>query len=144
VVHDSGVFPIRKESGRASCGVSLVFRIETFDWESALRFIFYCRRGSASFGNRRLSSVSYVSITKRIDARLRRPRFRKGQAMKTATGGLLLALLSVVSLGGCIHSTGPCYGVGCHAFIGAQPSATQSNSGKKSQSGHKLLKKIKL
>jgi hypothetical protein len=64
--------------------------------------------------------------------------------MKTAAGGLLLVLLSVVSLSGCMHSTGPCYGVGCHAFTGAQPQASQPDSGKKLRHGHKLLDKIKL
>jgi len=67
--------------------------------------------------------------------------------MKTATRGFLLALLSVVSLGGCIHSTGPCYGVGCHAFTGgsgAQSQASQPDSGKKPRHAHKLLDKIKL
>lgn len=65
--------------------------------------------------------------------------------MKTATGGFLLVLLSFVGLGGCVHSTGPCYGVGCHAFTGAQPqAAAQPDSGKKPGHTHKLLKKLKL
>jgi hypothetical protein len=67
--------------------------------------------------------------------------------MRTASGGFLLVLLSVVILGGCIHSTGPCYGVGCHAFMGgsaAQSQAAQPDSGKKSRHAHKLLDKIKL
>lgn len=65
--------------------------------------------------------------------------------MKTATGSLLFLLLSAVSLGGCIHSTGPCYGVGCHAFTGAQPQTTaEQNSGNKPRHAHKLLDKLKL
>jgi hypothetical protein len=65
--------------------------------------------------------------------------------MKTATGGFVLVLLSVVAFGGCLHSTGPCYGVGCHAFTGAQPQATgQPASGKKPRHAHNLIKKIKL
>ena len=86
------------------------------------------------------------------------------------TGGLLLLL--AVSLAGCIHATGPCYGVGCHAFTtpssartqnaGSQntqsPTAPQQNAqtaqagaaqpnasgAKKSHGIHALLKKIKL
>ncbi|MGH9715918.1 MAG: hypothetical protein ACRD4R_04200 [Candidatus Acidiferrales bacterium] len=82
--------------------------------------------------------------------------------MKT-TGGLLL-LLCAGSLAGCIHATGPCYGVGCHAFT--TPSARQSQAAqsqtapakksqtvadqpnapdaKKSHGMHALLKKVKL
>ncbi len=83
--------------------------------------------------------------------------------MKT-TGGLLLLLLCAVSLAGCIHATGPCYGVGCHAFTtpsgghsqnagsqaaparSAQAAATQpkSSAAKKSHGIHALLKKVKL
>jgi hypothetical protein len=67
--------------------------------------------------------------------------------MKTAIGSFLFVLLSVVSLGGCIRSTGPCYGVGCHAFLGGsggQSKASQRDSGKKPGHAHKLLKKVKL
>ncbi len=64
--------------------------------------------------------------------------------MKIATGSLLLVLLCVVGVGGCMHSTGPCYGVGCHAFTGAQPNTTQSNSDKKPGHAHNLMKKLKL
>lgn len=83
--------------------------------------------------------------------------------MKT-TGGLLIVLLCAVSLAGCIRATGPCYGVGCHAFTtpsgsrarkataptpparNAQAAANQkkSKAGKKSHGLHALLKKIKL
>jgi hypothetical protein len=91
-------------------------------------------------------------------------RFERDSVMKI-TGGLLLLL--AVSLVGCIHATGPCYGVGCHAFTtpsagqsqgaqsqaapqqsshGSQAADAQSNApaGKKSHGIHGLLKKIKL
>jgi hypothetical protein len=78
---------------------------------------------------------------------------RRGQPMKL-TGGLLLVLLFAVSLAGCIHETGPCYGVGCRAFTSppasqptpAQAAATQpgSKSAKKSHRFSKMLKKVKL
>lgn len=67
--------------------------------------------------------------------------------MKTAAAGFLLVLLSVVSLAGCFHSTGPCYGVGCHAFTGgsgAQARGNQPDTGKKPRHAHNLLKRIKL
>jgi len=64
--------------------------------------------------------------------------------MKTAAAGFLLVLLSVVSLAGCFHSTGPCYGVGCHAFMGGSGAQSQPASGKKPRHAHNVLKKIKL
>jgi len=80
--------------------------------------------------------------------------------MKT-TGGLLIVLLCAVSLAGCIRATGPCYGVGCHAFTtpsgsqaqnaaapaqNAQATASRpkSKAAQKSHGLHALLKKIKL
>ncbi|HVB86923.1 MAG TPA: hypothetical protein VNK23_09715 [Candidatus Dormibacteraeota bacterium] len=76
------------------------------------------------------------------------------------TGGLLL--LFALSLAGCIHATGPCYGVGCHAFTtpsGAKsqaspnqtsqtsqtsPGPASASGAKKSHGIHSLLKKVKL
>lgn len=81
------------------------------------------------------------------------------------TGGFALAVLSVVSLAGCLHfrSTGPCYGVGCRAFTtpsgassqnassqsAAEQSAQAANqpnspAAKRSHGIHALLKKAKL
>ncbi|MGH9740658.1 MAG: hypothetical protein ACRD4X_19025 [Candidatus Acidiferrales bacterium] len=44
--------------------------------------------------------------------------------------GLLLVILSAVSLAGCLHfrGAGPCYGVGCPAFATPPASASQSAS----------------
>lgn len=83
------------------------------------------------------------------------------------TVGLLLVLLSAVSLGGCLRfrsAAGPCYGVGCPALTAPSGSsarntslqsasaqaedttANQANSSadKKSHGIHALLKKVKL
>jgi len=57
-------------------------------------------------------------------------RFGRDPTMKI-TGGLLL--LIAASLAGCIHATGPCYGVGCHAFT--TPSGGQSHRAQ-SQGAH--------
>lgn len=135
---------ICKLSIRLHCGISGMFRIETFGWQLCFA----------------LSSIAFTAALDSETDRLRRtvcqhywkgptgfapPGKSKGQAMRTATGGFLLLLLSVVTLGGCIHSTGPCYGVGCHAFTGAQPQpAAQQNSGNKPRHAHKLLDKLKL
>lgn len=80
--------------------------------------------------------------------------------------GLLLVMLSTVSLAGCLRfrGAGPCYGVGCPAFATPPANAPQSASsqpgraqntetaanqpsspaGKHSHSLHALLKKVKL
>lgn len=43
-------------------------------------------------------------------------------------GGLVLPLLSLLALSGCmvLRTSGPCYGVGCHAFTAPQGSQAQS------------------
>jgi hypothetical protein len=89
--------------------------------------------------------------------------------MRKTTGGLLLLLLSALTLSGCLvlRSEGPCYGVGCRAFTtpqasgqaqsAASPNAPAQNaqsaagqnpsaapSSKKPHGFHALLKKIKL
>jgi hypothetical protein len=80
------------------------------------------------------------------------------------TRGLLIVMLCAVSLAGCIRATGPCYGVGCHAFTTPSGSQAQSaaapappaqnsqaaSSRRKSKAPqkrhglHALLKKVKL
>jgi hypothetical protein len=78
------------------------------------------------------------------------------------TGGLLIVMLCAVSLAGCIRATGPCYGVGCHAFTtpsgsqaqnapapparNAQATASQPKApaSKKRHGIRALLKKVKL
>ncbi len=65
-------------------------------------------------------------------------------------GGFFFVLFLAAGLGGCMHDTGPCYGVGCRAFApsSAQSQATsgQSNAGSatKPQHADSFLKKIKL
>jgi hypothetical protein len=91
-------------------------------------------------------------------------RFERDSMMKI-TGGLLLIL--AVSLAGCIRATGPCYGMGCHAFTtpsrGQAPTAASQSApertnqtsqtmagsantsdAKKSHGIHALLKKVRL
>ncbi len=61
--------------------------------------------------------------------------------------GFSLVLFLAVCLGGCVHATGPCYGVGCHAFApspGGQSRATAADTGKNAGQTRSLLKKLKL
>jgi len=75
------------------------------------------------FHHLRATIISSEGSTSAAQARLKRD-----ATMKTAGCFLLLV---AVSLAGCVHATGPCYGVGCHAFTtpsGARPRNAQSQS----------------
>jgi hypothetical protein len=116
------------------CGAFDVFRIETCCWliGRSLRFTFYCLRGRRCTKSRPMRQISMPKLLHEKDARWRRQRASKGTTIMRITGGLLL--LIAVSLGGCIHATGPCYGVGCHAFTAPSGAGSQQSAAQKPDS----------
>lgn len=155
----------RAAGQRPTCGISVLFCIQNVQAEAASPYVllpFAERAGpEAGGGLVRLCQHCCNRCTRFSAAGAR----RKGQPMKLY-GGLLLVMLSSVSLAGCLQfrGAGPCYGVGCAGFTQPPASAPQNSSSqpaaargsetaanqpdspaaKQSHGLHALLKKAKL
>lgn len=155
----------RAAEPRPTCGISVLFCIQNVQAEGRFALCSTAFRGTRWPG----SWGGLVRLCQHCCDR--RTRFsaagarRKGQTMKLY-GGLLLVMLSSVSLAGCLQfrGAGPCYGAGCAGFTQPPASAPQNSSSqpaaargtetaanqpdspaaKRSHGLHALLKKAKL